>query len=551
MTDEFTPEEAAILSRYVTNPTGDTFCVNIPGLAGPIYARYSRAVTGLRRTLLKEFLKDGELNVSRTQELIERILNEYGDDSVGELEGAHLAFEQVSNIATKIIEDCRIGGSPIEQSTRYVFYDQKDRDGKYRYYRGQEIVGSAAGNDYVAAMDFAFDTYAAAVQPLSDHFRKLKPMEEAEYNLRGNGPEKLSAMDTEALQKQFRITYNADLRTKACDVLRSLLPAATLTNVGLFGNGRFYQGLLTRLYSHALPEANRRAADAHLELNQVIPKFVKRARRDPYTVETEDRMRSAARELLGGVAPETEDPCVLLPAPAGPKDLLDHTLAAALYRYSRHPFRLLLSVVRSLSYDMRNMLFDAYTGRRRTRRDRPGRALEWGYPLTFDIQADFGAYRDLQRHRMLSQERQLLHPGLGYELGEEVDAIGFRGRAVECFERSAALHARMSRELSPELAQYAVLFGYRIRWFMGMNFREAMHLIELRTTPQGHPSYRRICQQMMTAIRAQHPEMAAAIQFADFNEYYWSRAESEARQRRKERELDETYHRDTETRRPE
>src|SRR5262245_8661759 len=290
MADEFTPEEIEILSRYVTNPTGDTFCVNIPGLAGPIYARYSRAIRGLRRTLLKEFIKDGEVNVTRTQELIERILNEYGDDSVGELEGAHLAVEQVSNLLTKIIEDCRIGGSPIEQSTRYVFYDQKDAEGKYKYYRGAEILQSVVGPEYIEVMDFLFDTYASAVQPLTDYFRNLKPMEEAEYNLRGNGPERYGALDGEALQKQFRITYNADLRTKACDVLRALLPAATLTNVGLFGNGRFYQNLLTRLYSSALPEASQRASDAHHELNQVIPKFVKRARRDDYVVQTDQRM---------------------------------------------------------------------------------------------------------------------------------------------------------------------------------------------------------------------------------------------------------------------
>ena len=210
MSEEFTAQEIEILSRYVTNPTGDTFCVNIPGLAGAIYARYSRAVTGLRRTLLKEFLKDGELNVTRTQELIERILNEYGDDSVGELEGAHLALEQVSNLVTKVVEDCRIGGSPIEQSTRYVFYDQKDKEGRYKYYRGEEILNSSIGEDYVRTMDFIFDTYASAVQPLTEYFRKLKPMEEAEYGIKGE-KEKYSAMDTEALQKQFRITYNADL----------------------------------------------------------------------------------------------------------------------------------------------------------------------------------------------------------------------------------------------------------------------------------------------------------------------------------------------------
>ena len=380
MADEFTSEEIKILSRYVTNATGNTFCVTIPGLAGPIYARYSRAVTGLRRTLLKEFLKDGELNVNRTQELIERILNEYGDDSVGELEGAHLALEQVSNLLTKVVEDARIGGSPIEQSTRYVFYDQKDSEGRYKYYRGPEILESAVGTEYIEVMDFLFDTYAAAVQPLTEYFRRLKPMEEAEYNLRGNGPEKFGALDSEALQKQFRITYNADLRTKACDVLRALLPAATLTNVGLFGNGRFYQGLLTRLYTSVLPEANRRATEAHQELNLVIPKFVKRARRDEYAAVTEERMKVLAREVLGGVANEPEDPCVLVPMPADPAGLLDHTLASALYRYSRRPFRLILDVVRHLSGDMRNTILKTYTGERRARRDRPGRAFEAGYP---------------------------------------------------------------------------------------------------------------------------------------------------------------------------
>ena len=258
MPEEFTLEEIEILSRFVTNPTGDTFCVNIPGLAGPIYARYSRAITGLRRTLLKEFIKDGQLNVDRTQELIERILNEYGDDSVGELEGAHLALEQVSNVVTKIVEDCRIGGSPIEQSTRYVFYYQKDSQGKYKYYRVEEILNSPVAEEYIRTLDFIFDVYSSAVEPLTDYFKNLKPLEEAEYDIRGVGtPERYSVMCTDALQKQFRITYNADLKTKACDVLRGLLPAATLTNVGLFGNGRFYQGLLTRLYSHVLPECNR------------------------------------------------------------------------------------------------------------------------------------------------------------------------------------------------------------------------------------------------------------------------------------------------------
>jgi thymidylate synthase ThyX len=540
MSEEFTPQEIEILSRYVTNPTGDTFCVNIPGLAGAIYARYSRAVTGLRRTLLKEFLKDGELNVTRTQELIERILNEYGDDSVGELEGAHLALEQVSNLVTKVVEDCRIGGSPIEQSTRYVFYDQKDQQGRYKYYRGEEILNSSVGDDYLRTMDFIFDTYAAAVQPLTEYFRKLKPMEEAEYGIRGE-KEKYSAMDTEALQKQFRITYNADLRTKACDILRDLLPASTLTNVGLYGNGRYYQNLLTELYSSDLPECNRRAMEGHTELNKVIPKFVKRAKRDEYMVETSRAIRQAAIEMLKNIRPEQDPLCVLLPHAASPQELLNLTLAVCLYPHSKHSLSQLLTLIRQLSYDDSSKLLVTCTGNRGSRRNRPGRGFEVGYPLTFDIQADFGAYRDLQRHRMLTQERQLLNPDLGYQIADEIDSIGFKQKVEECYRRSAELHSKMEKEFSSELAQYAVLFGFRIRWMMGMNFREAMHLIELRTTPQGHPSYRKVCMQMMDAIKVQHPELASTIKFADYNEYYWSRAESEARQRRKEREIDSKY----------
>jgi len=542
MSEEFTPEEIAILSRYVTNPTGNTFCVNIPGLAGPIYARYSRAVTGLRRTLLKEFLKDGELNVIRTQELIERILNEYGDDSVGELEGAHLALEQISNIATKIVEDCRIGGSPIEQSTRYVFYYQKDTAGRYRYYRGKEIVDSAIGEEYVRTLDFIFDTYASCVEPLTEHFRTLKPLEEAEYDIRGAGqPERYGAMDSEVFQKQFRMTYNFDLKTKACDVLRCLLPAATLTNVGLFGNGRFYQGLLTKLYSSSLPECNRRGREAHDELNKIIPKFVKRANRDEYQAEREINMRRLAAGLLHGLVSEKEQDCALLPMPKDPPALLEQTIAGCLYPYTTLPFHQLLTIVRQLSQGKRNEILATYVGERKNRRQRPGRAFEQGYPLLFDVHADFGAYRDLQRHRMLSQERQLLHPGLGYAMPEELEAIEMKEKTGLFFARSAKLHSAMTSELGAETAQYAVLFGYRIRWMMGMNFREAMHLIELRTTPQGHPSYRNVCQQMMRALQAEHPDLAATIKFADFNTYYWSRGESEAKQRRKERELDDKF----------
>src|SRR5262249_29781862 len=152
-------------------------------------------------------------------------------------------------------------------------------------------------------------------------------------------------------------------------------PAATLTNVGLFGNGRFYQGLLTKLYSDALPESNRRAAEAHAELNKIIPKFVKRAKRDEYAIATERKMQQFAADLLRNTPPRKEEYCVLLPMAKDPKELQDGVLALALYRYSSHPLRQLLDIVRQMSHEKRAELMKTYTGERKTRRERPRRAF--------------------------------------------------------------------------------------------------------------------------------------------------------------------------------
>lgn len=555
----FTDEEKALLAPYVTDTDGDIFAVKgLGGIVGAVYARYSRAPGGFRETLLKEFIREGAIDAARAQDLIERVLIAYGDDSVGELEGSHVSFENISIMATKEIEDRRIGGSPIEQSTRYVFYDQKDADGHYRYYRDPAVMASAHAAAYVETMDFIFGTYCELVEPMKAYYSSLKPMEEAEYAIRTGSPDKIRYADCadEKEQKAFRMTYGADIRTKACDTLRALLPIATKTNVGIFGNGRFFQNVLTYCYSSPIPEAQDIARRAHAALDAVMPRYVKRAKPNEYAVAGRERMTALADRTLGGVRPadaptlelmdrgedavaaawtSKPDPSWVAEALRKEEDVL--AIALMLYPHASHPLRQIRYAVRNMGDAQKKEVIAAYVGHRKTRRDRPGRALESGYPYTFDLVTDFGTYKDLERHRMCTQLRQKFTPTLGFAMPPDLVTAGFEDKAKACVEKAAALYALLLPEF-PEQASYATLHGSLVRWMLGINDRALMHMIELRTQPAGHPSYRKVCQLMHQAVAARSPWRAEAMAFADHGDYFWTRADQEARQRVKEAALE-------------
>lgn len=561
---KFTDEEKKLLEPYVTSADEDIYAVkNLVGLTGAVYARYSRAKGGFRETLLKEFIKEGIVDAAHAEDLIERVLIAFGDDSVGELEGAHVSFENISIMATKEIEDRRIGGSPIEQSTRYVFYDMKvkheerDGEGRYRYYLDPDIMASPHAEAYVETMDFIFDTYASLVEPMKAFYKGLKPIGDAEYDVDGDGvKEKWADLTDETLKKAFRVTYNSDIRTKACDTLRALLPVATLTNVGVFGNGRFFQNVLSHCYTSPIPEVNRIAERGHKALGDLIPRYVKRAKPNAYVRDTHVRMQALATALFAGIAPEDGGDVTLLGrgeeaiaerlaggvTPEAVSRALNHeadTLAIAqmLFPYLTHPLTQVVRTVRDMSEEKRASVIEAYLGDRETRRDRPGRALEAGYPYTFDMKTDFGTYKDLQRHRMMTQNRQRFTPTLGFNMPEDLVRAGYADKAEACVRKAAALYGRLSRDF-PERASYATLHGSQVRWSLGINDRALMHMIELRTTPQGHPTYRKACQKMHKAVAGRNGWRADAMKFADHGDYYWSRADSEARQRVKEAALE-------------
>jgi thymidylate synthase ThyX len=524
MAEEFTSAERAALAPYFTNLDAPVFAlVSLPEVVkGALFARYSRSPKSLRRLFLDEFLTTGTLwtpapalDTKRADELYERVFSEYGDDSVAQLGGVHLACEGASNILTKVLEWGRLMAY-LEQSTRYVPYDDRPH-GRYRYHVPAEVQGDLRDH-YVATLDRAFATYAAWLPRLVVFFTAQFP----------RAPEES--------ERVHRMT----IRAKALDALRGLLPAATTSNVGIFATGQAYEQLLLRMRAHPLREV-RTYADLMLsELRKVIPAFLTRVDRgdrgvvwSEYLAATREEVRAVAAPLEA-VAPESRDEVTLTDFD---REGEVKVVAAALYGVSTLPDDQLLALARQMSVEERTRVLAAYVGKRQNRRHRPGRAFE-RTSYRFDILTDYGAFRDLQRHRMLTLEWQRLSPRHGYMVPEAVEEAGGRADWIAVMDASAALHDALAVAGLGEAAAYAVAMAYRVRFYMEMNAREAMHVIELRTAPQGHPAYRRVCQRMhrLIAERAGHHAIAEAMTFADHGEVVLERLEAErAAERRRAR----------------
>ncbi len=506
--EEFTSEEADILRRYFTNLDQPVFAlVNLPEVVkGALFARYSRTHKSLRRLFLDEFV--GELDIEgdatidatvglrRAEELYERVFFEYGDDSVAQLGGVHLACEQASNLLTKVLEWGRLM-SYLEQSTRYIAYDTRI-GGRYRYYRDPEVMRSPLGARYVADMDRIFDTYGALVTDLADFYR-------------GQFPKNPDDSD---------FIYRQAIQAKAFDALRGLLPAASLSNLGIYGTGQAYEALLLRMRAHPLPEARTYSDMILAELRKVIPSFLRRVDLPDRGVAWSNYLEARRNEMQ-----EVADTLVAPRTPVDPAPLVRlvdfdpegevKAVASMLYAYVDLPEEQLERRVRAMSTDERMTVMRAYVGERSNRRHRPGRAMERPF-YRFDVLSDYGAFRDLQRHRMLTIDWQTLTPAHGYEMPEAVALAGKGAEFAEVMDRSAALYDDLAA-IHPHQASYAVALAYRVRYSMNLNAREAMHMLELRTTPQGHPAYRAVGQEMHRLIdeEAGHTTIAAMMQFVD------------------------------------
>ena len=537
-TDDLTEREKDILTPYLTDTEATVFSLkNLnPEVIGAALARYSRAPTGFKETIVREFLDDhGKANEVKGSEMIDRVVNKYGDESVAELAVAPLCIEEVSNLMTKIIEDCRIGGSPIEESTRYVLYDVP-KNGQWRYVRPANIIKSGLGEKYVKTMDFIFDAYASLVDPMKELFQKRLPQEDFKIEVEraeGTLTLKQSELIDDNERRAHRIAYGFAIRSAACDVIRCILPASTKANLGLVGNGRFYSNLISKLLSQDLHEAKSLAENIQKALNHQIPTFIKRAARNDYYVTNNNKMQTLADALFKGIKIGPNPEAVLLEDK--PEDLQVNMLASILFPYVKVSTEQIRQVVKSLPEEKQDEIFNTYIGDRKTKRDRPGRGLEYGYPIQFDLIAGFAEYRDLQRHRMLTQQRQDIGISLGYSIPGEIKEIGKSELVKECYDHSENLYRDFISAGMVKEAQYAPLFNHLIRWNMGMNLRELGHLVELRSQRSGHPKYRRLVQNMAKLYLKRDPKMEPVLSFVDHNDYDdgIARAEQEARTARK------------------
>ena len=535
---EFSNKEKKILSNHFSNTDRNVFAIITPRQVdrGALMSRYSRTDKSMRKIFLDEFLK----NENRGSEFYDRVLLEYGDDSVAELGEAQIAVEGLSNIAVKKIEDRRIGLSYLEKSSRYVAWNKKE-NGKYRFYRDEEITNSKFGDLYEETCNFSFDVYSKNIEPMINYVREKYPIEKYSFKDSRDNKEKLfSKLKIDADIKSANMVYRGSTKAKALDILRGLLPASTLTNVGITGNGRAFEYLLTILGASELKEERDLASEMKKELDTTIKSFVKRA---------DDKYGKAFQKYLKDVKNKTKT-IVAKKIKSNPikgistnlvdfeseKNSIDKIITSIMYEQSPSTsYQNILQQVKKISKEEKRKIIKEFTKLRTNRRHRPSRAFENVY-YTFDLCNNFGMFRDFHRHRALTLERQLLTTDHGYNIPNEIKILGIEKDFKDCMNKTRDTFEKI-RKKYPEQSQYVVNFAYNYPYFMKFNLREACHLIELRTVPQGHVDYRKVAQQMFRQINKVHPILSEIMKFVDMKEYDLERFESEKRTEEKRKKL--------------
>jgi thymidylate synthase ThyX len=538
--DNFSDEEKSILNSHFSNTDRTVFAIITPRQVdrGALMSRYSRTDKTMRRIFLEEFAK----NPNRGEEFYERVLLEYGDDSVAELGEAQVAIEWVSNIAAKKIEDHRIGLSYLEKSSRYVAFNQQV-NGQYKYCREDAIMASSHADQYIQACDHAFAVYSKNIQPLQKFISEREPIDRFLFF------DSMSKQDipygnlklSKDIESAERI-YKATIKAKSLDVLRGLLPASTLTNLGITGNGRAFEYLLSTMLASNLNEIKKMADQLHTELKVVIPTFVKRANDkhgktlQSYLVDTRNAISELARYYIKHIKVEENPQSVKLLNFEDNSESEIKVASAILYEYAEgQSLERITQYIRSIMPEDRQKIIQTYTKFRTNRRDRPGRAFEI-VEYTFEMFTNFGMFRDLHRHRILTMERQLLSTKHGYDIPAEIIDLDIAKDYKDCMYNCKEVYEIISKKM-PEAAQYIVNFAYRYPYFIKVNLREACHIIELRTVPQGHPDYRYACQKMFSQIKRVHPILADGMKFVDLNRYELERLDAEKNAEKKRLEL--------------
>ena len=529
MLSEFSNSEKEELLKHFSNLDDSVFAIISPRQVdrGALMSRYSRTDKSMRKIFLDEFLQ----NENRGEEFYNKVLLEYGDDSVAELGEAQIAIEGLSNIAVKKIEDRRIGLSYLEKSSRYVAWDKKV-NGEFKFYREPEIMNSRHADRYLEACNQDFEVYSKNIQPVINYMQEQEPIQNQRFKNSKGIEVSFSKLSSEDEVKSATRIYNATIRAKTLDILRGILPASTLTNVGITGNGRAFEYLLTILYSSNLQEEKILANKIHRQLNTTIRSFVRRADDDHgkdlqrYLKEIKIKSSILGKKYLK--LKGRKGLLVDLVDFESQKKAEEKIISSILYEQSNGiSFREILAQVKKMKQGDRKKIINAFSSLRQNRRQRPSRAFEMT-EYTFDFLTNFGMFRDFHRHRVLTLERQLLTTNHGYMVPEEVKHLGIKKDWDDCMYRSKEVY-NLLRTKTPEQAQYVVNYAYNYPYFMKLNLREAVHLIELRTVPQGHQDYRKVAQEMFKAIKKAHPNLSNIIKFADMKTHKLERLEAEKR----------------------
>lgn len=494
---EITKAGKAYLNDAVTSTTSNVYAFTdylSPVTIAAAMARLSRRGDDMRVTILDEFAS----KVGKDEDLLKRVITAYGDDSVQQLVGLHVVVEKASNLLTKKLEWGRLAAY-LEQSTRYIYFDQKDADGHYKYFVPEHFEPKIK-KLYIKTLDTIFDSYSIMVRKLTDHIRATSDVPKSEQDG----------------------AWMAATRAQACDAIRSVLPVATQSTVGIYASGQALESLIMHLIWDELPEARTVGQQLLTEARKVIPTFLERADKPDrggaavaYQANRREATKKLADELLPSHYSDHPEPVTL--TDIWPRNELE-IVADMLYEYSNLPLNAIREEVNKMTYKQKAGVMEAYIGERLNRRHRPGRAIEKVH-YSWDLVCDYGIFRDLQRHRMVDDlEWQQLTPRYGYDIPPLVEQAGLAETFLDCFDLSVELYSALQKAGYELEAQYATLLGHKMRWKVTYNAREAFHLHELRTTPQGHPGYRKLVLAMHEQLLQAHPILGEAMKFVNQDE---------------------------------
>lgn len=543
--EAFTDEEKAKLDEVVTNTDSNVFAWRLgrmltPEESGALLSRYSRTTLTGRRLYLNEFLP----NRSRGREFFESWLKEYGDDSIQEMVGGMpVSCEYVSNLAVKEIEDCRVG-SYIEKSSRYVFFDKRLPNGSYMYYKDPDIMRSF-GDEYTGLMNSLFESYIRHTPVMIGYIKDMNRLEDQTFRL-GNAAIRISELTGELEEsngvsdKDLVKAYENSVKANALDFVRDYLPMSTLTHVGISMNARSYENLMLKMMASPLAESRHISGLVFAELDKIMPSLVQRIRGKhgqdyvDFLAEKNGATSELVKRLARDVKPnETGERVDLLyytgKGSADPDREAQVAIAAAiLHRFgSAYSMQDATTKAEELTPDEMKALLAAYVGKRTDRRHKPGRAFE-NVEYLFGLQGRVGIYRDLQRHRVGTQERQSFDVRLGFKARYAFRDIGIADEYESRMAEAVGLFKKIYEKL-PYQAQYVVPYGFYATWYYRFNARQLFHFCELRTTPAGHPDYRRLVQKVYKAVESVHPSIAGRMSYINMDQKTIGRLDSEIR----------------------